>query len=222
MNKIVKDALILFAITLVAGVLLGFVYDITKDPIAAQNEKAKQEAYKEVMADADSFEALSGDAYSEANITATFAAALQADAENYTADEITEVVAGVKDGKVIGLVVTVVAGDGYGGDIKFSVGIGADGTYLGTSILSISETAGLGMRVKTSPDFLAQFKSANTDKFVLVKDGSGAAAGDEKFDAISGSTVTSKAVLRGVNSALIAYKEIYAAKAVTVGGVSVE
>ena len=37
MNKIVKDALILFAITLVAGVLLGFVYDITKDPIAAQN-----------------------------------------------------------------------------------------------------------------------------------------------------------------------------------------
>jgi electron transport complex protein RnfG len=221
MNKIVKDALILFAITLVAGVLLGFVYDITKDPIAAQNEKAKQEAYKEVMADADSFEALSGDAYSEANITATFAAALQADAENYTADEITEVVAGVKDGKVIGLVVTVVAGDGYGGDIKFSVGVGADGTYLGTSILSISETAGLGMRVKTSPDFLAQFKSANTDKFVLVKDGSGA-AGDEKIDAISGSTVTSKAVLRGVNSALIAYKEIYAAKAVTVGGVSVE
>ena len=214
MNKIVKDALILFAITLVAGVLLGFVYDITKDPIAAQNEKAKQEAYKEVMADADSFEALSGDAYSEANITATFAAALQADAENYTADEITEVVAGVKDGKVIGLVVTVVAGDGYGGDIKFSVGVGADGTYLGTSILSISETAGLGMRVKTSPDFLAQFK--------LVKDGSGAAAGDEKIDAISGSTVTSKAVLRGVNSALIAYKEIYAAKAVTVGGVSVE
>lgn len=174
------------------------------------------------MADADSFEALSGDAYSEANITATFAAALQADAENYTADEITEVVAGVKDGKVIGLVVTVVAGDGYGGDIKFSVGVGADGTYLGTSILSISETAGLGMRVKTSPDFLAQFKSANTDKFVLVKDGSGAAAGDEKIDAISGSTVTSKAVLRGVNSALIAYKEIYAAKAVTVGGVSVE
>ena len=222
MNKIVKDALILFAITLVAGVLLGFVYDITKDPIAAQNEKAKQEAYKEVMADADSFEALSGDAYSEANITATFAAALQADAENYTADEITEVVAGVKDGKVIGLVVTVVAGDGYGGDIKFSVGVGADGTYLGTSILSISETAGLGMRVKTSPDFLAQFKSANTDKFVLVKDGSVAAAGDEKIDAISGSTVTSKAVLRGVNSALIAYKEIYAAKAVTVGGVSVE
>ena len=222
MNKIVKDALILFAITLVAGVLLGFVYDITKDPIAAQNEKAKQEAYKEVMADADSFEALSGDAYSEANITATFAAALQADAENYTADEITEVVAGVKDGKVIGLVVTVVAGDGYGGDIKFSVGVGADGTYLGTSILSISETAGLGMRVKTSPDFLEQFKSANKDKFVLVKDGYGAAAGDEKIDAISGSTVTSKAVLRGVNSALIAYKEIYAAKAVTVGGVSVE
>ena len=44
MNKIIKDACILFAITLVAGVLLGAVYDITKAPIANQNEKAKQEA----------------------------------------------------------------------------------------------------------------------------------------------------------------------------------
>lgn len=64
------------------------------------------------------------------------AAALQADAENYTADEITEVVAGVKDGKVIGLVVTVVAGDGYGGDIKFSVGVGA-GRYIPRNINSV-------------------------------------------------------------------------------------
>lgn len=222
MNKIIKDALILFAITLVAGVLLGGVYEITKDPIAAQNEKAKQEAYKEVMADADSFEALSGDAYSEANITATFAEALKSDAESYEADEITEVVAGIKDGKVIGLVVTVVAGDGYAGDIKFSVGVSSEGEYLGTSILSIGETAGLGMRVKTDPSFLGQFKNAVTDKFVLVKDGSGTAAGDEKIDAISGSTVTSKAVLRGINAALVAYGEVYTANVTTVGGVTIE
>lgn len=222
MNKIIKDALILFAITLVAGILLGGVYEITKEPIAAQNEKAKQEAYKEVMADADSFEALSGDAYSEANITAAFAEALKSDAEGYEADEITEVVAGIKDGKVIGLVVTVVAGDGYAGDIKFSVGVSSEGKYLGTSILSIGETAGLGMRAKTDPSFLSQFKNAVTDKFVLVKDGSGSASEDEKIDAIGGSTVTSKAMLRGINAALVAYNEVYAAKVTTVGGVTVE
>ena len=129
MNKIVKDALILFAITLVAGILLGGVYEITKNPIAEQNEKAKQKAYKEVLTEADTFEAISGDAYSESNVTATFADLLKSDAENYEADEITDVVAGIKDGKVIGLVVTVVAGDGYGGDIKFSIGVSSEGNF---------------------------------------------------------------------------------------------
>lgn len=58
MNKIIKDACILFAITLVAGIVLGAVYNITKGPIAEQNEKAKQTAYREVLSDADSFEAI--------------------------------------------------------------------------------------------------------------------------------------------------------------------
>ncbi len=55
MGKIVKDACILFAITLIAGILLGGVYEITKAPIAEQNEKAKQAAYKNVLAEAESF-----------------------------------------------------------------------------------------------------------------------------------------------------------------------
>ena len=42
MKKIVKDALVLFAITLVAGILLGVVYQITLDPIAKANEIAKE------------------------------------------------------------------------------------------------------------------------------------------------------------------------------------
>ena len=56
MNKIVKNALILTAITLVSGLLLGGVYEITKEPIQASKEKAKQEAYKSVMSDAEEFE----------------------------------------------------------------------------------------------------------------------------------------------------------------------
>ena len=53
MNKIVKDALVLTLITLIAGCALGVVYEVTKEPIAEASEKAKQEAYKEVFETAD-------------------------------------------------------------------------------------------------------------------------------------------------------------------------
>ncbi len=216
MNKIIKDACILFAITLVAGVLLGAVYDITKAPIANQNEKAKQEAYKAVMADAESFEEIDGFSV-EDGATAYLA---KGD-EDYSADEITEVVAGIKNNKIVGFVVTVVAGDGYGGDIKFSVGIKADGTYSGTSILSISETAGLGMRAKTDPAFLGQLEGKNVSKFSVVKDGTGSSA-DDKVDAIGGSTITSKAVIKGVNAALTVYNGLASENVKTVGGATIE
>ena len=162
MNKIIKDACILFAITLVAGIVLGAVYNITKGPIAEQNEKAKQTAYREVLSDADSFEAIDSEKYSEANLAA-LVSGLKDTEEDFSKDEVTDVVAGVKNGKIVGFVITVVAGDGYGGDIKFSTGISSDGKYMGTSILSISETAGLGMRAKTDPAFLAQFYGASVD-----------------------------------------------------------
>ena len=211
MNKIIKDACILFAITLVAGILLGAVYDITKTPIANQNEKAKQEAYRAVMADADKFEEIDG--FSAADGATSY---LAKGDEDYSADEITEVVAGVKDNKIIGFVVTVVAGD-----IKFSVGIKADGTYSGTSILSISETAGLGMRAKTDPTFLGQLEGKKVSKFNVVKDGTGSSA-DDKVDAIGGSTITSKAVVKGVNAALTVYNGLASANVKTVGGATIE
>ena len=58
MKNIIKNTLILTAITLVAGVLLGLVYEITKEPIALAKEAAKKEAYQQVMSDADAFEGL--------------------------------------------------------------------------------------------------------------------------------------------------------------------
>jgi electron transport complex protein RnfG len=212
MNKIIKDACILFAITLVAGILLGAVYDVTKAPIAAQNEKAKQEAYKAVLPDADTFEAISGVTCDDDNVIMV---------SGYANDEISDIVAGVKNNKIVGYVITVTDSAGYAGDIKFSVGVGTDGTYKGTSILSISETAGLGMRAKTDPSFLSQFNNVKVDSFTLVKDGTGSSA-DDKIDAISGSTVTSKAMTSGINAALAEYSIIRAAGAKTVGGAGIE
>ena len=86
MKNIIKDACILFAITLVAGILLGLVYNVTKDPIAQQNEKAKQKAYQEVIADADKFEALDG-SYASDKVAETAKAVLSASATDFSKDD---------------------------------------------------------------------------------------------------------------------------------------
>lgn len=221
MSKQVNDALRLFIITIIAGFALGGIYMVTKEPIAAQELKAQQEAYRAVLPDAGDFEELEGEQYVPEKIGETFAELLANDPEGYTNDEITGIVAGIKDGKYDGLVVTVNAHDGYSGDIRYSVGIDPEGTLKGISLLEISETAGLGMRAKTDPSFLAQYKDVNVKKISVVKDGSGAGA-DDKIDAIGGSTITSKAITRGVNAALLAAEKVKNDGASTVGGVVIE
>ena len=72
---------------------------------------------------------------------------------DFSKDKVNEVAIGKKGGETAGYVVTVTDSDGYGGDIKFTVGISTDGKVLGVSFLSISETAGLGMRAKQDPSF---------------------------------------------------------------------
>ena len=199
MKKIVKDALVLFAITLVAGILLGVVYQITLDPIAKANENAKEKAYKAVLAEADSFETI--DALpSDDDINAS------SDID-FSKDKVNEVAIGKKGSETAGYVVTVTDSDGYGGAIKFTVGISTDGKVLGVSFLSISETAGLGMRAKQDPSFTSQFtaKSDAVASFSVVTDGS-ASESNANVDAIGGSTITSKSVTKGVNYALAVYK----------------
>ncbi len=212
MKAIIKDALILFVITVVAGLGLGFVHMITEEPIKKVQEEAKQKAYRTVFADATEFKNLD-----ESTLPDDLFVSVLADA-GIEKDEIAEVVAAMKGDAYAGMVVTVVAKDGYGGDIKFSVGIQKDGTVNGISILSISETAGLGMKAK-EPAFQSAFVNKNADTFVVTKSG---ATKDGDVDAISGATITSKAVTKGVNSAVTAFKYLTANGVKLEGGVSVE
>lgn len=198
MGKIIKDALILFAITIVAGVLLGVVYDVTLDPIAKANDNAKNKAYQAVLSEADTFENVS-DLPSDKEID-------DSNAEDFSKDLLNEAAVGKKDGKVVGYVLTVTGKDGYGGDIKLTVGISSEGEVKGISFLSISETAGLGMRAKNA-DFKDQFNDKKVEQFKVVTDGSGESS-DASIDAIGGSTITSKAVTKAVNYALAAYSII--------------
>lgn len=196
MNKLIKDALALTAITVAAGLLLGAVYGITKEPIAKQQEKAQMEAYREVFPGADRFED-----YIEAG-DGSMRAAL--DENGYKAQEIDRIVKAVdENGEQLGFVVTVTTSEGYGGDIQFSMGVEDDGTLNGISILSISETAGLGMKADTD-EFKEQYAGKNVEAFEYTKTG---ASADNEIDAISGATVTTNAVTNGVNAGLCAFRE---------------
>ena len=194
MNKIIKNTLILTAITVVSGLLLGIVYNVTKEPIAQAQENTKQEAYRAVLSDASSFESVDFDSDS----------ALSLLSENgYTSDEITEVVEGTDDsGEVIGYVISVQSSEAYDGTLELSVGIATDGTVKGVEMLDISETAGLGMKADEA-EFKDQFKDKNVDKFTYTKTGE---EGDNMIDAISGATITTNAVTNAVDSALVYFQ----------------
>lgn len=196
-NKIIKDALALTLITLVAGVALGGVYEITKDPIAKQEAQAKAEAYEQVFTDAAAFEAV------EMDDTLTKTIRDQLDQEGYKAQSIEEVMrAEDQSGETLGYAFTVVTSEGYGGDIQFSMGVQNDGTLNGISILSIGETAGLGMNADT-PAFKDQFVGKQVEKLQYTKNG---ATQDDEINAISGATVTTNAMTNSVNAGLCAFR----------------
>lgn len=195
MKKIVKDALILFAITLIAGVLLGLVYKITKDPIREQNEKTKLAAYNAVFTELDTYK----------EIESLDDAQNAVEEAGYTAVTVNEAVRAYdRGGDFLGLIITVTDSEGYGGDIKFTLGIDAEGTITGLEILDISETAGLGMKAKNT-EFRDQFKGIKAERIEYTKSGKQA---DNEIDAISSATITTKAVTAGVNGALTAYKAL--------------
>ncbi len=194
MNKIVKNALILTAITLVSGLLLGGVYEITKEPIQASKEKAKQEAYKSVMSDAEEFEP--DNSFDEKKAEKIL------EKNKINGCYLSEVAVGKdKSGKEIGYVITSTSKEGYGGEIQISVGVSMDGTVTGIEILSINETAGLGMQA-TEPAFKKQFENVKTDKFEVKKDNP-----KGNVDALSGATITTRAVTNAVNAGLSYFQD---------------
>lgn len=188
-SESIKNTVSLMLITLIAGLLLGLVYEITKEPIREERQRAKEEAYKEVFADAVSFENIELDSDKTDG-------ELAKQGFNATVDEAMEVFD--KSGNLAGYVLTVTDHEGYGGDIQFAMGVKKDGTVNGISFLSISETAGLGMKA-AEDDFKNQFANKNVTSFVYTKNG---ASAENEIDALSGATITTNAVTNGVNAGL--------------------
>ena len=101
-------------------------------------------------------------------------------------------------GNEVGYVFVTVS-KGYGGDVKIMTGVDKNGAVTGISPLELNETAGLGMKAQNA-SFLDQFKGKVKDIAVNKNSASG-----NEIQALTGATITSKAVTAAVNEALSYY-----------------
>ena len=193
-KSMIKNALILFAITLVAGVLLGLVYQVTKDPIAYQEKLAQDKANQSVFATAATFD--------DVALDESVAAAVSSEFSGVTIESVKE----AKDASGTGLgYVIQVKSKGYGDFITYTVGITNESSINGISIIKIAETPGLGMNAEKV--IVPQFADRAATNFSVVKNGQLSDA-NTQIEAISGATITSRAVTTGVNGAISYFEKV--------------
>lgn len=193
-GTIIKDALVLFLITLVAGFSLGLVYEVTLPVIEARKLEAKTAAYRAVYKEAKEF-AADDTLTAQANEAASTVLADNG-FKNVTIDE--AFIALDNAGNKIGYVMSVTTQEGYGGAITISIGYSVDGVVEGMEILVLNETAGLGSKAGDEK-FKSQFADKQVDKFEYTKTG---ATEENQIDVISGATITTSAVVDAMNSGL--------------------
>ena len=178
----------LLLICAIVSALLAGVNSITK-PIIAENEQKNFEiAMQEVLPEASGFKEVDPGDYPPSETGVTLDSLYRADNGGY--------------------VVSTVCSEGYGGDVSVMVGITKDLTINQVKIMSMSETPGLGAKA-SEPEFIGQYDGLSAG-ITVVKNTTPA---DNQIEAISGATITSKAVTKAVNAALEA-----AEKANTKGG----
>lgn len=166
-------ALVLSGICLVCSALLGIVYAVTKAPIEASELQKVNEAI--------------------AAVTPSF--------DNIPSEEVRIVEGGqiytaTVGGETVGYAIKVAVG-GFGGPLQMMVGFTPDGIIYNTSVISHAETPGLGAKiVDENIPTRVQVKGLHpaSDKISVRKDGG-------QVDAITASTITSRAFLKGVNAA---------------------
>ena len=175
---ILKLAAILFAISFICTLLLVLCNALTEDRIALLKKEAENKAKTDVLPVAAAFEDADAKDVAEAYIGKD------------------------SDGNTVGYCFKTEP-NGFGGKITMMVGIDKDGKVSGVKITNLSETPGLGAKA-TDESWLSQF-TGKDGEIAVVKTGN---AKDNEINAISGATITSKAVSQGVNSAINAAKEL--------------
>ena len=217
-GKIIKNALVLFVFTMVAGILLGMTYDTTKATIAEQERVATENAYKAVFSDAESFNLIysMSDPAKDAAMDTAFQSIKAADS-NYSKVNLYSVNEALDaNGAVLGYVVSMTS-SGYSSNIRFSIGFrqGENGTHMNAvSIVSIAESPGLGMNAE--PVLIPQYNQVNEAgeclgrddlPFTVTKDNDGT-FDNGKINAISAATISSKAITNGINAGYDFYEQV--------------
>ena len=171
-------ALMLFLITFITALLLGFVNQVTAPQIAKNNEATRAAAMAEIIPDAE---------FVEANPS-------EVPAPDKNTPAIQNIYEAQKDGETVGYCMEVLP-SGFGGTLTVVVGINLDGTVAGAKVTAHSETPGLGAKSQSDPTWIAQFAGMPADgSLAVTKDGGSVVP-------ITGSTITSRAVTLAVNTA---------------------
>jgi Na+-translocating ferredoxin:NAD+ oxidoreductase subunit G len=177
----------LFTVTFLASAALGFVYDFTKDAIELSKMKARSEAIEKVLPEFD-----------ELGPSWKLEASPQGDS--------LEFFPAYKNGERVGVAVITFTNNGFSGFISIMAGIDSSGNLSGFEVLEHAETPGLGSKMGSwfsnseKPGQSVIGKNPETHQFKVKKDG-----GD--FDAITASTITSRAFLEALVLAYNAYEE---------------
>ena len=194
-SEMLKETLILTVITLLSGLILGYVHELTKEPIQKQREQAIQSACQSV------FQGYGDVTFRQVEVSPGPDLERELADVGVTIGTVYDAVGA--DGIPLGNVLEVTSSEGYGGKIVLYVGVTKEGVLNDVSILSISETPGLGMRAEEV--LVPQLHQKAVSEIVYTKSG---ASKENEIDAISGATITTKAVTNAVNGALRMAREM--------------
>ena len=185
-SSLLNMTLVLTLVAVVMGGILAFVNHLTEGPIQEQKDKALADGIKAVMVCNDLVVAEPVEVK-----------------QTVDGKEHTFIIYNVKDaqGKDLGAAVQSVT-MGFGGDLKVLVGFDSEGSILGYTLLEHAETPGLGAKADQwfqrgqKGDIIGK---SPAEPLTVSKDGG-------QVDAITASTITSRAFLKAVNNAYNAYK----------------
>lgn len=174
----------LFVITMVAGVSLGFINDLTKGPKAKAKLERKINALKEVLPE------FNNNPVEDIILI-----------KHESAKDSVEIYPGKQDNNLTGTAVVGSTQNGYSGLIKIMVGFEPNGNIKNIVVLEQKETPGLGTKMKDDK-FIRQFRGKNPSEFNVMptKDGG-------EIDALTGATITTRAFGEATQMAYDVFKE---------------
>lgn len=186
-SSFINMVVTLVLVTGIAAAALGYVYDLTKGPIEVAKLKAQTEAITQVLPAFD-----------------TLGNSFKVEAE--AGGDSLELFPAYKDGELVGTAIKTYTNQGFSGHISIMAGVDKDGNFSGYSVLEHGETPGLGSKMDfwfknaEKPKQNVIGKNPETTDFHVSKDGG-------QIDAITASTISSRAFLDALRRAYTAYEK---------------